>query len=212
MKSGWKIIIVPKMLSADPHPFFLEKANIPKPILIEDLFGKSASKTILEIGFGKGQFVRDYAQAHPEYHFIGIERFIQWVRHTEKRLVKGGAENVRLMCGLAQNVLREWFSDQVFDEIHVLFPDPWPKRRHHKHRILQKTYLELFHQKLKEGGELHITTDHKDYFESAMQVFSTLPKHLFQVHEKQDYPFKTNYQIKYEKEGRPIYFFQAHKI
>jgi len=204
------------MTSPEPNlDIFLEKSTFTRPMPIQDIFEgfQGASETlVLEIGFGKGHFLRNYAKACPQYYFLGIERFLQWTRHTKKRLIKDECLNVKLLCGLAQDVLRDYFENDIFDEIHVLFPDPWPKRRHHKHRILQKPYLELFHQKLKSGGALHITTDHKDYFNDAMKAFETLKPGLFKVVEKQDYPFKTNYQIKYEREGRPIYFFQANKI
>lgn len=189
---------------------FLEKDTLPKPVPWDQIF-ENNSDLILEIGFGKGRFLRDYALEHPERNFVGIERFIKWTRHAQARLEKAQVTNVRLMCGLAQYVVADYFEDQSIREIHILFPDPWPKRRHHKHRILQKAFLELFHQKLQPHGELHITTDHQSYFEDAMKAFSTLSPDLFDVVDKHEYPFKTNYQVKYEKEGRPIYFFQAVK-
>ncbi|MCB0271665.1 MAG: tRNA (guanosine(46)-N7)-methyltransferase TrmB [Bdellovibrionales bacterium] len=189
---------------------FLEKETFSKPLPWKEEFGRKG-KLILEIGFGKGHFMRNYAKAHPEYNFIGIERFIKWVRHTQARVIKEELLNIRLMCGLAQEVVRDYFEDQSIDEIHVLFPDPWPKRRHHKHRILQKAYLELFHQKMVRGGQIHITSDHKEYFDAAMKEFSQLHSSLFEIIPKTEDRFKTNYQIKYEKEGRPIYFFQANK-
>lgn len=190
---------------------FVEKEKLAKPIPMPDFFGQDG-KVIVEIGFGKGHFLRSYALEHPEYNFLGIERFIKWTKHAEERLVKAGILNVRLLCGLAQDVLDQYVKDESIDEIHVTFPDPWPKRRHHKHRILQKKYIELFHKKLKKDGEFHITTDHKDYFEFAMREFAPFDNKLFTIVEKNDYPHKTNYQIKYEKEGRPIYFFQADKL
>ncbi|MCB1197167.1 MAG: tRNA (guanosine(46)-N7)-methyltransferase TrmB [Deltaproteobacteria bacterium] len=190
---------------------FLEKNQYPKPLPLADIF-QQPGEIILEIGFGKGHFIRTYAMDHPEYNFIGIERFIKWTRHTEARVIKQEISNIRLLCGLAQEVLKDYFLDHSIAQIHVLFPDPWPKRKHRKHRILQKPYIELFYQKLKPGGQLHITTDHKAYFEDAMKEFAPCAGKLFQVIPKTDYPYKTNYQIKYEKEGRPIYYFQANTL
>jgi tRNA (guanine-N7-)-methyltransferase len=189
----------------------LRPEDLPQPTLWQEVFGRDAP-LVIEIGAGKGHFIRSYAQAEPHKNFIAIERFMKWTKHNADRLPKEGMDHVKLLCGMAQDHLTALFPDQSIDEIHVTFPDPWPKRKHHKHRILQKTYVELFHQKLKKGGELHITTDHQDYFEFAMKEFAPLENKLFTVVPKQDYPHKTNYQIKYEREGRPIYFFQANRV
>lgn len=190
---------------------FVEKENLPKPIMVDALFGTKGD-LVIEIGFGKGHFMRQYAKAEPQTHFLGIERFIKWTRHAQVRLEQDELSNVKLVCGLAQEVIADYIEDASVREIHILFPDPWPKRKHHKHRILQKKHIELFYKKLIPGGQLHITTDHKDYFEYAMKEIAPFIDKHFSMIPKTDSPYKTNFQIKYEKEGRPIYYFQANKI
>lgn len=132
------------------------------PIDIRLLFPE-AKRRVLEIGSGMGEATASMAAADPESAIIAIEVHRPGVGSLLWRIEKLGLTNLRIVHADVNEVLRERFTDGSFDEIRIYFPDPWPKLRHHKRRLLQGEFLPLLASKLRSGGLLHIATDWQPY-------------------------------------------------
>jgi tRNA (guanine-N7-)-methyltransferase len=174
------------------------------------IFGRSGPVGI-EIGSGKGTFLVHEAQAQPEVDFLGIEWARKYYRHAVDRIGRWGLTNVRLLRTDAATFLREFVPDESVDCFHIYFPDPWPKKRHHKRRLLQASNVETLLRCLKPGGEIRIATDHQDYFEQIRQVRSGFGDRLEEIEfprpagARETELTGTNYERKYVKANRPIY-------
>lgn len=144
------------------------------PIDLDQLFGRSAPR-VLEIGFGMGDALAEMARAHPEQDFLGIEVHRPGVGNLLRLLAEQQSTNVRVVCADAVEVLQLYFPTTAFDAVHLFFPDPWPKRRHHKRRIVQPDFVTLAAQKLKRGGRLHLCTDWEDYARQMLEVLNATP-------------------------------------
>jgi tRNA (guanine-N7-)-methyltransferase len=129
---------------------------------LDRLFGRRAART-LEIGFGNGDSLAAMAEQEPGTDFIGIEVHRPGVGHLLLELERRGLNNVRIICDDAVQVLMHCLQDESLDRVLLFFPDPWPKKRHHKRRIVQPAFIELLARKLKTGGILHMATDWEDY-------------------------------------------------
>ena len=130
-------------------------------------FGRAAPVT-LEIGFGNGESLVALAAAHPERNFLGLEVHPPGVGHALLRCEAERLSNVRVLCQDAVEVLRRRVPDASLDEVLLYFPDPWPKKRHHKRRIVQPAFVELVAQRLRPGGVLRMATDWQPYAEHML--------------------------------------------
>lgn len=128
------------------------------------------SPIILEIGFGMGQSLATQAKAHPENHYIGIEVHKPGVGSLLSQIQKEDIRNIRIFCCDAIDVLKNNIADHSLDKVQVFFPDPWPKKRHHKRRLIQESFVKLIYQKLKPKGILHIATDWENYAEYIQDI------------------------------------------
>ncbi len=129
---------------------------------LDRIFGRRATHT-LEIGFGNGASLAAMAEQEPETDFIGIEVHRPGVGHLLLELERRELNNVRIICADAVQVLNNCLPDESLDRVLLFFPDPWPKKRHHKRRIVQPGFIGLLARKLKPGGILHMATDWEDY-------------------------------------------------
>jgi len=137
----------------------------------EQLFSRSAP-TVLEIGFGMGETTARIAAQHPENDFVGIEVHSPGVGSLLKLTSEQGLTNVRVIQHDAVEVVRDMIAPESLHRIHVFFPDPWPKKRHHKRRLLQPEFVSALSQRLEHGGYLHVATDWQDYAEHILEVLS----------------------------------------
>jgi len=144
------------------------------PLDLDRLYGRSAPK-ILEIGFGMGETTAAIAQAHPECDYLGIEVHTPGVGALLKRIAELGLSNVRLIQHDAVEVLQHMIAPQTLDGVHIFFPDPWPKKRHHKRRLIQAPFLALLASRMKPGATLHLATDWEDYARQMLDVLSAEP-------------------------------------
>jgi tRNA (guanine-N7-)-methyltransferase len=133
------------------------------------IFGREAPRT-LEIGFGNGESLLALAAARPEEDFLGIEVHRPGVGHLLLRAEALGLTNLRVACRDAVEVLDERLPDATLDAVLLYFPDPWPKKRHHKRRIVQAPFVELVARKLKPGGRFRLATDWEHYAEQMLSV------------------------------------------
>ena len=133
------------------------------------LFGRSAAVT-LEIGFGNGSSLAEMAANEPDSDFIGIEVHRPGVGHLLMQLQERGLDNVRVFCADAVEVLEQTLADGSLQRVLLFFPDPWPKKKHHKRRIVQPGFVRLVARKLRPGGRFHLATDWQPYAEHILEV------------------------------------------
>jgi len=142
----------------------------PQPLSLDEVFGRPAPRT-LEIGFGNGEHLAALAAAHPERDYFGIEVHRPGVGHLLMLAASGNLTNVRASTHDAVEVLRDQIVPASLDEVLVLFPDPWHKKRHHKRRLIQPPFVELIASRLRPGGVLRLATDWEEY---AVQMLDVL--------------------------------------
>jgi len=135
----------------------------------------SAGKLVLEIGSGMGETTLEIAKAHPETDFIAIEVHGPGVGSLLNAIEREQLANLRVIRHDALDVLEHMIADGTLAAIHLFFPDPWPKKRHHKRRLVQPAFAALAARKLKDAGILHAATDWPDYAEHMNEVFSKEP-------------------------------------
>ncbi|HRH89143.1 MAG TPA: tRNA (guanosine(46)-N7)-methyltransferase TrmB, partial [Rubrivivax sp.] len=141
------------------------------PLDFAALFGRSAP-TVLEIGFGMGDATARIAAAQPGTDFIGIEVHEPGVGALLKRIGELGLDNLRLVQHDAVEVLQHMIAPGSLAGVHVYFPDPWHKKRHHKRRLIQPPFVALLASRLAAGGYLHVATDWQPYAEQMLEVLS----------------------------------------
>lgn len=164
----------------------------------------------LEVGFGKGLFLLTAAQAHPEINFAGVEIVRKYQLFTATRLAKRGLRNVRVACADVLQFLPRCVAASSLQAVHVYFPDPWWKKRHHKRRIFTPELVAECARVLRPGGQLHAVTDVAEYAEVMSEVLAGQPAlHLLPpptenvpIH---DLDYLTNFERKFRKQGKPIF-------
>ena len=144
------------------------------PIDFEKLFGRTAPR-VLEIGFGMGDTTAAIAAAHPEIDYLAIEVHTPGVGSLLKAIDEQGLANVRIVQHDAVEVLERMVAEKTLDGAHVFFPDPWPKKRHHKRRLIQPPLVSLLASRLKPGGYIHAATDWEEYAQQIVEVLSAEP-------------------------------------
>jgi len=149
-----------------------------------DVFGRSAP-VVLEIGFGNGESLVSLAAASPGLDYIGIEVHEPGVGHCMMRARSASLTNLRVICHDAIDVLQECIPDRSLRRVNLYFPDPWPKKKHHKRRIVQTAFLQLVADKLVCRGALHIATDWVNYAEHIDDVLGQ--SRLFRVDERREH-------------------------
>lgn len=148
-----------------------------QPLVLEELFQRQASTTI-EIGFGHGENLLQLAIDHPEQSFLGIEVYRPGIGALMLECVEHQLSNVRIICGDAVDVLTHQIANSVLDNVLIFFPDPWPKQRHHKRRLIQNDFINLIYSKLKPNGLLHLATDWQDYAEQMLTLLDADPNYI----------------------------------
>jgi len=164
-------------------------------------------KIIIEIGFGMGDATRKVAGAHPDWGIIGIEvhrpgigKLLWWIE--EEKL-----DNLYILEADAVEVFSGMIPDNSIDGIHIWFPDPWPKKKHHKRRLIQPDFIKLLMKTLRKGGYVHAATDWEPYAEHIMEVFTAVPglKNRYGYWaEKPDYRPDTKFESRGIAAERPI--------
>jgi tRNA (guanine-N7-)-methyltransferase len=196
------------------EPIGLDVETLPRPIEWAELFGNDHSVE-MEIGCGKGTFITEQAKARPEVNFFGIEWARWFWRYASDRLRRNGCTNARMVRADAAWFVSEFVKDSSLAVMHIYFPDPWPKKRHHKRRLIQPPFLEQVQRVLVPGGRLQVVTDHKDYFEQIEQVVKDSPLAIIDYNRpgsaSEGEFVGTNFERKYRREGRPFYALAAQK-
>jgi len=144
----------------------------PAPLDLGRVFGRAAPR-ILEIGFGMGETTATIAQGHPENDYLGIEVHTPGVGSLLKRIADLRLENLRIIQRDAVEVVEHMIAPAALDRVHIFFPDPWPKKRHHKRRLIQPPFVALLASRMKPGACVHACTDWEEYAQQMLQVLST---------------------------------------
>jgi tRNA (guanine-N7-)-methyltransferase len=179
------------------------------PIEWRTLFGND-HPVELEVGFGKGLFLITAGESRPDVNFAGVEIVRKYQLFTATRLAKRGFRNVRVACGDANLLLRDRVPPGSLQAIHVYFPDPWWKKRHHKRRLWTADFVALCAGALRHGGVLYSVTDVEDYAAVIAELVAAEtrlrlippPQPGSPAH---DLDYLTNFERKFRKQGRPIF-------
>lgn len=190
-------------------PYLLELPEPPVPLDWRAVFGNDQPVEI-EVGFGKGLFLLRAAQRSPEVNFLGIEVVRKLQLYTAGRFAKRGLRNARFVKADARLLLRDRVAAASVQAMHVYFPDPWWKKRHHKRRLFTADFVCQCERVLRGGGRLHVATDVADYFHLMTELLAQhpllqplpppepgLPAH--------DLDYLTNFERKKRKAGLPIF-------
>ena len=156
-----------------------------KKVNLAEIFPTS-EKIIMEIGFGMGEATAIIAKNHPNNAYIAVDVHPPGIGKLLGRIVENDLKNLRVIEDDVHIVLPHMFEDESLDAIHLYFPDPWPKKKHNKRRIVNEGFLALIHPKLKKGGYIHIATDWVPYAESMLEVFAASTLFTGGVIEKPD--------------------------
>ncbi len=186
----------------------LDPATLAKPIDWAELYGNDRPLE-LEIGMGKGTFLTEQARARPEVNFFGIEWANWFYRYASDRLRRHGCTNARTVRTEALFFLREHVPDASLSVLHVYFPDPWPKAKQKKRRLVQPPFMEQALRVLVPGGRLQIVTDHHGYFEENIDPLVrrstlTVVDYNRPGSAGEGEFVGTNFERKYRREGRPF--------
>ncbi len=170
-----------------------------KQLNFVDIFGNT-NPIIVEIGFGMGDATLELAQANPNINYLGIEVHTPGVGRVLSEIKKRGLTNLYLIEYDALEVLENMIGNNSVNGFHIFFPDPWPKKRHHKRRLIQRPRTNLMAQKLAPGGYLYFVTDIIDYAEFALEELNAT-EHLKNKYEGFAEPQKWRAQTKFERKG-----------
>jgi len=133
----------------------------------------SIAPIIIEIGSGKGRFLFKTASENPDKNFLGIEKSLKYSRVLNRRAEKENLDNLRLLNTEAGHFVSRYIPEKSVSGYHIYFPDPWPKKRHNKRRLINPAFLQALIPSLKPGGALYYATDFKDYFDQMLKVSRT---------------------------------------
>ena len=147
---------------------------VTETIQLDTLFGRHAP-TICEIGFGHGDTLIPMAINNPDKNYLGIEVHEPGIAAVMAGILDNNIANIRVIQNDAVKILKDFIPDHSLSRVHIYFPDPWPKKKHHKRRIIQADFIQLLRQKLGDGGVIHCATDWEDYAKHMMAVLSAAP-------------------------------------
>lgn len=213
---------IASFMSRDRKRFGLEAQRLIDEILPKFLFHPGQklpqySSYGLEIGFGSGEHLIQMASENPQRFFIGCEPFFSGVVKLLKEIDRLSLTNIAVWNDDARIII-DTIQEQIFDEVHILFSDPWPKKKHHKRRLISTDFLESLAQKMSKDGQLLIATDHVEYAKWILNKLLLSDKFIHKAKLCSDwynYPqnwVKTKYQMKAEEGGGKPYFFNFIKI
>jgi tRNA (guanine-N7-)-methyltransferase len=167
---------------------------------LNQTFNRTDSKKVLEIGFGMGDATAKIAQTLRDHDFLAVEVHAPGVGALLKLIQEGDIDNIRIVQHDAVEVLNQMLADACLDGVHIFFPDPWHKKRHHKRRLIQAEFVNLLCSKLKVGAYMHVATDWQEYADWVLEVLQAEPQ---LKNTAKDYAEKPNYRplTKFENRG-----------
>ena len=185
------------------------------PVIFAKLFGNS-NPVELEIGCGKGKFLLARALENPDINFLGIDRIMKWMKRRKIQSEKNSVSNIQFMKAEARAFLKEAVPPASLSLVHIYFPDPWFKRRHHGRRVVNAELLRILHSRLVPSGLIEIATDDQDYFIAMKKSIAETAELWDNVRETKnerilDGMNKTNYELKWESQGKMLFYAELRK-
>ncbi|MDK8477052.1 MULTISPECIES: tRNA (guanosine(46)-N7)-methyltransferase TrmB [unclassified Corynebacterium] len=171
---------------------------------VAEWFGRTGAKTIVEIGSGTGTSTAAMAPLEQDTNIIAVELYKPGLAKLMGQIEREGIDNIRMIRGDGVEVMVRMIAPESLDGIRVFFPDPWPKARHHKRRIIQSGTLNLFASRLKKGGVLHVATDHAGYAEWIDELVHVEPSLEYKGWPWPDCPQLVDRQIITKFEGKGL--------
>lgn len=193
----------------DLSAHFRKLEDLPHPWNPSELFATDAPLEI-EVGSGKGLFLQNAATTCPEHNFLGIEVAQKYARFTAARLAKRGLHNAVVVHGDGLRLLQETIPDNSLAAVHVYFPDPWWKKRHHKRRVLTEPFLADVYRTLASEGRLHFWTDVKEYFDATLELIAAHtgfvgPLAVPEKPPEHNLDFRTHFERRTRLNNEPVY-------
>lgn len=149
--------------------------QLPRPWDAAALFGRAAPLAV-EVGSGKGLFLRSAAAAQPDMDFLGVEVARKYAEFTAAGLAKAGLRNALIVQGDGLRLFQELLPDNALAAVHVYFPDPWWKKRHRRRRVMRESFVRDIERTLQPGGSLHFWTDVEEYFQTSLELLAASTK------------------------------------
>lgn len=183
--------------------------ELPQPCTSPVLFGNDLPLEI-EVGSGKGLFLKGAAAEYPEHNFVGIEVARKYARFAASRLAMADLPNALMVHGDGKRLLNEWVPENSVAAVHVYFPDPWWKARHRKRRVMDEAFVRRIEQVLVPGGLLHFWTDVEEYFHSALEILAAAttlagPEAVEAKPALHDLDYRTHFERRMRMHGQEIY-------
>jgi tRNA (guanine-N7-)-methyltransferase len=216
-RRGRKISARQTQLLAELLPRVTFDLSVLAPSALGDAFAPPVSDVWLEIGFGGAEHLIWQARAHPSVGLIGCEPFEEGVVKALTAIDEGGLRNVKLWADDVRPLLR-WLPDASIGRAFILFPDPWPKKRHHKRRLFSLDLLAALARVMKPAAELRLATDIGDYARTALMAVAQTPAFRWTAESPRDWRVRgddwpgTRYEAKAGREGRRCYFFRFVRV
>jgi tRNA (guanine-N7-)-methyltransferase len=183
--------------------------QLPRPWDAAALFGRVAPLEV-EVGSGKGLFLRSAAAAQPEIDLLGIEVAQKYARFAAAGLAKQGLSNARILAADAVRTFCEVLPDESLAAVHVYFPDPWWKKRHRRRRVMREEFVRRIEQTLRPGGLLHFWTDVEEYFHTTLELLAAQtglagPFDVPETPAENDSAYRTHFERRMRLNGEPVY-------
>jgi tRNA (guanine-N7-)-methyltransferase len=183
--------------------------DLPRPWDPAALFGRTAPLEV-EVGSGKGLFLQSAATATPQHDFLGIEIAGKYARYASARLAKRGLPNAVVVEGDGQRLFEEMLPDESVTAVHVYFPDPWWKKRHHKRRVINERFLANVTRRLVAGGTLHYWTDVRERFDETLELIAAHtplvgPIAVAEQAAEHDLDYRTHFERRTRLGNLPVY-------
>ncbi len=188
---------------------FFEWSQLAKPIPLSDIL-PGTGPLELEVGSGKGLFLENASARFPGHRFLGIELAGKYARFAAARLARHGRPNAVVVHGHALDILTEGIPDSSAHALHLYFPDPWWKKRHHKRRMMNPDFLAQVLRVLQGGGRFHFWTDVRDYFELGLEAVAAFPEFSAPAFPPEEPPqhdrdYRTHFERRTRLAGQPVY-------
>ncbi len=183
--------------------------QLPRPWTPAALFGRDAPLEV-EVGSGKGLFLRTTAPVRPESNFLGIEIVHKYAAFAAAGLLKAAATNALVVSGDALRIFGELIPDSSLAAVHVYFPDPWWKKRHRKRRVVNEVFLRNVQRALLPGGRFHLWTDVEEYFQASLELIAQTtrlsgPLPVAESPAEHDMDYRTHFERRVRQLGGPVY-------
>ena len=194
----------------------LDLSTYDLPVNAYDIFG-NRNETAFEIGYGEGEFIVELANKNKDWNFLGIEIKYYRFKKAVQLARKEGAANLKLLHFDVNIAVNQVFEDNIFDKVYINFPDPWPKDRHKKHRIINESFLYSIRSLMKKNSTIEFASDHLDYVNHTIEQFKSNPNFKNTLNTKsfttkvKNRPL-TKFEKQFIEENKQIYYLTFKKV